>query len=301
METPSWPAALSICVERGLGLVIAGTPFDLVEERDEITASATAFGWHGLILFPGSNPTSSINLYVMADASQEWPAAIRQAFGRPCSIVDGVLPGEAGVETIALLFPALSTATSPGIDEGEASGVGTGLLTSGESSDAGRLSAGSIVHVQLTEQGMHLSNRTPFTVGMNIELRGWRAGDSSAYVVAAELEPGEQLLLPDPALGDVAGFDPPLPVVRQWSHGPETVYEGGQRQIGRVELRFMNTEGLQLGQSTFQSRTGLSVGVGGRQIAKVLQFPMRDAPSAYRKAGATPLLTDLLAELSRVK
>jgi len=157
------------------------------------------------------------------------------------------------------------------------------------------------VHVELTEHGLHLSNRTSYDIRLRVRLGA--VGDPSRDIATVErsLSSHQEATVDGEDLGAVRKLRPPDAVRRHWSHTTQTVFEGGERRINGVDLCYADTTGRVLATASHGSHRGLVVGVTAQDIAADLAST--SAPNAlaarYAAERARPGL-ELAALLSRL-
>ena len=163
------------------------------------------------------------------------------------------------------------------------------------------IGAADIVHVELTEHGLHLSNRTSYDIRLRVRLGA--VGDPSRDIATVErsLSSHQEATVDGEDLGAVRRLRPPDAVRRHWSHTTQTVFEGGERRINGVDLCYADTTGRVLATASHGSHRGLVVGVTAQDIAADLAST--SAPNAlaarYAAERARPGL-ELAALLSRL-
>ncbi|HEX8518462.1 MAG TPA: hypothetical protein VF667_02605 [Pseudonocardia sp.] len=152
--------------------------------------------------------------------------------------------------------------------------------------------ASDVVHVRLTDTALELTNRTRHRVRLRATLGSASDPDRARAVFEATLEPGGSRSAPTRSVAALAGLDPPVPVLRHWSHTSAAVYEGGDRRIVRVETAVLDTAGGVRAVRTDDAPNGLDFAVTARDLAALVgqgagaalpePAPVRTAPRLGR-------------------
>lgn len=136
------------------------------------------------------------------------------------------------------------------------------------------LSAADVVHARMTDVGLEATNRTQMSVQMRLHTGS--PGGVIMEMFEIFLEPQSSVLLEGDALLSIGKLAAPVPEMRQWSHEAEVVYEGGERRIHQVEVRYLGDslvpeESWQvLGEDTFGSVDSVVVGSVSTEIARAI-------------------------------
>jgi hypothetical protein len=274
--------ALTTAVESGSALVAIGPPLDgraLVAGIDAWLARAATTGCIVHTIAPVA--TEAMQVVAWTPASGSWATGIASAFARALNervdVAAAATPEAVGARVESapgdlLLVCAKTAAPRPA---GPSPVSGPPALTAAE-----------IIHVILTDRGMVVTNRTRFSVGVQVHLGSVASPDRDLGIVEASLAPRSEIVYGPEELSFLAAEEAPVPVLRQWSHEAETVYEGGTRRITSVDVQYQDEEGRTLAITRHSSRTGLVVGVTATEIARAVGATLESAGRRYAALAA---------------
>lgn len=202
---------------------------------------------------------------------------------RPGAVAPVLAQADADVVLIAtrLAPPEQAPAGSPGA---EASGRPT-------------VKASDVIHAVLTDAGLVVTNRTSWAVDLRVRLGRADAPDADLASLDLTLRPGGSATVPVADLGVVGALPGPEAVVRHWSHETGVVFEGGERRINGVDVRYRLPDGTSAGVASHGSHRGLVVGVAGGDIARDLGANQDSLPRLWAGEGRTRLSLAGLVEL----
>lgn len=249
-----------------LGVLVAGTPFDAQTWVEELVDSLAESNLEGLIVLVPGPPGSSLTTVALTEQAAQYAVLLRNglaeslggqvAGGGPVPVGSSVAIETIRSQTghVALVFATKAYQT--GLEEPPHAPIG----------------AADVVHVIMTDTGMEVTNRTGMVVEMRIHLGP--AGGEIAEVIPVRLSPRDSRFFGPGELGVVGTLDPPKPELREWSHEAAVVYEGGDRRIHRVEIRYLTADDATgpavVGEDVFGSRDGVVAGTISTEIAQAI-------------------------------
>lgn len=272
-------------------IIVVGPPFDNAELADrvqELTHTGTGHLVH--VLSPSGNHPKVV-VAATRDAvgwARPVAATLRDTWGIPVTATTGLLTdGSVITDTSGDLIIVVTMATVPN-DVPAPAPVSTPAV-----------GAADIVHTMLTDDGLVVTNRTPLTVDVRVRLGRMGNVDDDLAQLEFTLPPGRIHTFGKGELGAVEDLPGPMATVRHWSHETETVYEGGQRRINGVDVRYRDVGGVTLAAARYDSQRGLTVGVTGDRIARDLGAAQCSLPRRWAgQRTSTRSLGELLRQIA---
>jgi hypothetical protein len=274
--------ALTTAVESGSALVAIGPPLDgraLVTEIDAWLANTGTTGCIVHTVAPAAIEAMQVAAWTQASGS--WATGVASAFARALhervDVAATATPEAVGARVESahgdLLLVCAKTAAPL-------------LAVPSQVSRPPALTAAEIIHVILTDRGLVVTNRTRFSVDIRVRLGSVASPDRDLGAVEASLAPRSEVVYGPEELSFLAAEEAPVPVLRQWSHEAEIVYESGSRRINSVDIRYLDEEGKPLATMRHSSRPGLVVGVTATEIARAVGAILDSAGRRYAAMAA---------------
>lgn len=283
--------ALALARDVGASLLAVGTPFDAAEWAAKLLSSWRAAPAPLVVHVVHSGPSRRAVVMGVEAAGRSWAGPLQRALARqrgPGSEVTVAAAGASIAEVVSRaagdVFVVLSARPHP-----EPADV--------VPREPVRVAASDVVHAILTDVGLEVTNRTGFAVDVRVRLGVVSDPDDDVVTVQVALEPAAARTFTDDELGALAAVPAPQPVLRQWSHEAEVVYEGGQRRINGVDVRFHDPGGGPPAVVSHGSHRGLVVGITSRDIARAIDASLTVVAGSYARADGAESVPEILARL----
>lgn len=160
--------------------------------------------------------------------------------------------------------------------------------------------ASDVVHMRLTSDALEVTNRTAQHLRLRVSLGSAADPTDVRAVFACDLAPREARTAPTSAVEGLAGIEPPVAVMRHWSHESVEVFEGGRQRVLEFHVTVLDAAGDVRAERAYRPGNGLDFFVTARDLAALLGRSVARSvlpePAVLEASGAPP--KDLLGALA---